>query len=133
MIIKKAEKTEHESFIPLHRKLKTLLDAYDWQLPRISSQKFNSYIQTVGKMAKIEDKIKETIYRGSKKEIIYRPKYTMISSHTARRAFITLSAERGMPDHIIMKITGIKDPKTLIKYKKTSQQTVTDFAHKIWG
>ena len=43
----------------------------------------------------------------------------MVSSHTARRTFITLSAENNMPDHIIMKIVGISDPKTLIKYKKT--------------
>jgi len=42
MIIKRAEKTETHSFIPLHPKLKVLLDKYDWNLNSISSQKFNS-------------------------------------------------------------------------------------------
>lgn len=133
MIIKKAEKTENESFIPLHQKLKKLLDKYDWKLPKISSQKFNIYIQEICEIAEINEEIKETIYRGSKKEIIYRPKYKMVSSHTARRTFITLSAEKGMPDHIIMKITGIKDPATLIKYKKTSQKSIVESMNKYWG
>ena len=133
MIIKKAEKTEKESFIPMHPKLKKLLDKYDWKLPKISGQKFNVHLQNICKIAEIDDEIKETIYRGAEKEIVYKPKYKMISSHTARRTFITLSAERGMPDHVIMKITGIRDPKTLLKYKKTSQKSIVESMKKYWG
>ena len=133
MIIKRAEKTEDESFIPLHTKLKELLDKYDWNLPSISSQNFNPHIQEICQLAEIDEQIKETIYRGAKKQVVYQPKYKMVTSHTARRTFITLSSERGMPDHIIMKITGIKDPKTLIKYKKTSQKSVIESMNKYWG
>nr|WP_320118916.1 phage integrase SAM-like domain-containing protein [uncultured Marinifilum sp.] len=133
LIIKKAEKTENESFIPLHPKLKNLLDKYDWQLPAISSQKFNKHIQKICEIGEITEEIKETIYRGAEKEVIYHSKAKMVSSHTARRTFITLSSERGMPDHIIMKITGIKDPKTLTKYKKTSQKSVVDSMNKYWS
>ena len=133
MIIKRSEKTEKDSFIPLHTKLKSLLEKYDWQLPKISGQKFNIHIREVCRIAEIIDQVKTTNYIGNEKKVNYMRKYEMVSSHTARRTFITLSSERGMPDHIIMKITGIRDPKTLIKYKKTSQQAVTDFANKIWG
>ena len=133
MIIKKAEKTEKESFIPLHPKLKGLLDKYDWKLPRIGDIDFNINIKKICKIAGIDEEVKEIIYRGNEKEIIYRPKYKMVSSHTARRTFITLSSERGMPDHVIMKITGIRDPKTLVKYKKTSQRSVSESMNKYWG
>lgn len=133
MIIKKAEKTESESFIPLHPKLKNLLDKYNWNLPRISSQKFNLHIQKICEIGEIDEQIKETIYRGAQKEVVYHSKAKMVSSHTARRTFITLSSERGMPDHIIMKITGIKDPKTLLKYKKTSQKSVVESMNKYWS
>jgi len=133
MIIKKAEKTEQESFIPLHSKLERLLDKYDWKLPKISSQKFNIHIQDICKIAEIDEKVKETIYRGSEKKVVYKPKFEMVTSHTARRTFITLSAERGMPDHIIMKITGIRNPKTLTKYKKTSQKSVVESMDRYWG
>ena len=133
MIIKRAEKTESDSFIPLHPKLKAILDKYEWNLPAISSQKFNKNIQEVCKIAEIDEPIKETVYRGTEKQIIYHSKYKMVASHTARRTFITLSSERGMPDHIIMKITGIKDPKTLLKYKKTSQKSVVESMNKYWS
>lgn len=133
MIVKRAEKTERESFIPLHRKLKMLLDKYDWQLPKISTQKFNPHIREVCRLAEILTKVKTTNYTGNKKTVTYFEKCDMVSSHTARRTFITLSSENNMPDHIIMKITGIRDSKTLLKYKKTSQQSVTDYANKIWG
>jgi len=132
MIIKRAEKTENESFIPLHGKLKALLDKYDWNLPKISGQKFNPHIQEVCKLAGIDESIKETIYKGNEKTVVYRKKYEMVSSHTARRTFITLSAEKGLPDHIIMKITGIRDPKTLLKYKKTSQRSIVEMFNKSW-
>jgi len=133
MIIKRAEKTEKESFIPLHTKLKILLEKYEWKIPKISSQKFNPHIREVCRIAEILTEVKTTNYIGNKKVVEYHEKCEMVSSHTARRTFITLSAEKNMPDHIIMKITGIKDSKTLLKYKKTSQQSVSDFANKIWG
>lgn len=133
MIIKRSEKTERNSFIPLHPKLSVLLEKYDWRLPKISGQKFNIHIREVCRIAKIIDEIKTVDYIGNEKKVNYKQKCDMVSSHTARRTFITLSSERGMPDHIIMKITGIRDPKTLMKYKKTSQQSVSDFANKIWG
>lgn len=133
MIIKKAEKTENESFIPLHDKLKALLDKYHWKLPKISSQKFNPHIQTICELAEIKEQVKETVYRGKHKETSYLPKYKAVTSHTARRTFITLAAEKGMADHLIMKITGIKDPTTLLKYKKTSQRSVEEAMKKLWG
>ena len=36
-IVKKAKKTNTISYIPLHPKLKALLDKYEWRLPKISS------------------------------------------------------------------------------------------------
>jgi site-specific recombinase XerD len=133
VIIKRAEKTEYESIIPLHPKLKALLDKYDWKIPTISSQKFNIAIQNICLKCEMTELIKETIYAGNKKEVRYQPKYKMVASHTARRTFITLSSERGMPDHVIMKITGIRDPKTLQKYKKTSQSSIVESMNKYWN
>ena len=53
MIIKRAEKTEKDSFVPLHTKLKNLLEQYEWKLPKISSQKFNPHIVEVCRIAGI--------------------------------------------------------------------------------
>lgn len=133
LIIKRSEKTEKDSFIPLHDKLRGLLEKYDWKLPKISGQKFNPHIRKILRKAGVTEQVKKTNYKGDFKEVLYFDKCDVISSHTARRTFITLAAERGMPDHVIMKITGIKDPKTLLKYKKTNQKTVSEFMNKMWG
>lgn len=132
IIIKRSEKTERDSFIPLHNKLSNLLEKYEWKLPVISGQKFNPHIKEICRIAKIVNEVKKINYVGNKKEIKYIKKCDMVSSHTARRTFITLSSERGMPDHIIMKITGIINPNTLLKYKKTNQQTISDFVKSAW-
>jgi len=65
MIIKRAEKTETHSFIPLHPKLKRLLDKYDWNLKSITSSKFNPNIQKICKIAGFTEEIKNTVYRGA--------------------------------------------------------------------
>lgn len=133
MIIKRAEKTETNSFIPLHPKLIKLLDKYDWEIKTTSSQKFNQHIQSVCKMAGFNEIIKNTIYKGSQKEVIKKQRWEMIGSHTARRTFITIAAEKMMPDHIIMAITGIRDPKTLNKYKKVNKQSIKDSAFNVFS
>ena len=132
MIIKRAEKTETNSYIPLHSKLEKLLDKYDWQFRTISSQKFNKAIQKICKKAGFTDEVKKTRYLGSKKMIERFQRWEIVTSHTARRTFITLSSTKGMPDHIIMSITGIRDPKTLQKYKKINLETVMSQAQKVF-
>lgn len=132
-IVKKAKKTKITSFIPLHKKLNALLNKYNWILPKISSQKFNVKIQEVCKELKINDSIKKVSYMGNiKKEEIF-PKWKLIGSHTARRTFITLMSERGMADHQLMQIAGIKDAKTLQKYKKFNLNTLINTSNKLWN
>ena len=40
----RAKKTAQFSYIPLSKRLKRILDKYDWILPKISAQKFNVHI-----------------------------------------------------------------------------------------
>lgn len=132
-IIKRSEKTESHSIIPLHDKLKNLLDKYEWRLPKISSQKFNIRIQAVCKNLGFNNEIKKTTYRGSQKTVELLPMWKMVASHTARRTYITLMAEKGMADHFIMAVTGIKDSKTLSKYKKLNKNNLFTISESLWG
>jgi site-specific recombinase XerD len=131
-IIKRAEKTEKHSYIPLHNKLKDLLDKYDWRLPKISSQKFNVRIQAVCKKLGFDEQIKKTTYRGKKKIVEVLPKWRMVASHTARRTYTTLACEAGIADHFVMAVTGIKDPKTLQKYKKLNKEMLFKSSASFW-
>jgi len=133
VIIKKSKKTKITSLIPLHPKLRNLLEKYQWKLPKISSQKFNIRIQALCKKLEINDKIKKVSYMGKDKKEEVFPKWKLIGSHTARRTYITLMSERGMPDHQLMKIAGIRDVKTLQKYKKINDNTLIETSNKLWS
>ena len=125
----RAKKTGQFSYIPLSRKLKKILDKYDWQLLTISSQKFNIAIQDICRIAGFDETIQVDKFYGSKKVSKDLPKWKMIASHTARRTFITLSLNKGVPEYLIMQVTGIKSLKTLqgyIRFDKKLNKTISE-------
>jgi len=124
----RAKKTGQFSYIPLSRKLKTILDKYDWKLRTIASQKFNIAVQDICKIAGFDETIQVDKFYGSKKVSKDVPKWKMIASHTARRTFITLSLNKGVPEYLIMQVTGIKSLKTLqgyIRFDKKLNKTIS--------
>lgn len=132
MIIKDSKKMKQKSFIPLHSKLQALLDKYEWVLPKLPAHEFIPLIRTICEKAKMIEDFKRIEYRGNKRETIIQPRYEMVGTHTARRTFITLAAERGIPDHEIMKVTGIRDVKTLHRYKKVNIENLKNSINKMW-
>jgi len=132
LIEKRAAKTKAISYIPLTQKLKTILNKYDWKLPKISSQKFNPHIKKICRGLGINSKVKKTSFQGKNKNIEIKEKWEMVGSHTARRTGITIMAEKNIPDHIIMAISGIKDPKTLKKYKKVNKGSIVELTKQLF-
>tara|TARA_B100000287_G_scaffold88837_1_gene81271 strand:+ start:273 stop:1436 length:1164 start_codon:yes stop_codon:yes gene_type:complete len=127
------KKTTHICYVPLHPKLKTLLEKYDYKYGKISSQKFNKNIQKICKIAGIDDLIIKDKFYGSNKVSETTPKWKRVGSHTCRRTFITLSHQRGMTHNDIMRVTGIKEPKTLQNYIKNDDENLKNSVNKIWG
>lgn len=126
MLIIRAKKTRHISKVPLSEKLENILEKYDWELPLISSQKFNPHIQQICKIIGMTQEVLKISYQGNKVKKETKPKWKMVGSHTARRTFITIASEKGMSDHYIMTIAGIKDPNTLNKYKKDNDKVMSE-------
>lgn len=135
MIIKRAEKTENYSYIPVdvNPRLKALLDKYDWKIPKISNQKFNEFIKEACRVVGINDLVKKTVYRGTEKQINIYEKWELISSHTARRTFITLALQRGMTYKAVMKITGIKKIETLMVYDRVDEKELNNQIARTFG
>ncbi|MGB2153774.1 MAG: hypothetical protein ACPHVX_07495 [Flavobacteriaceae bacterium] len=59
-------------------------------------------------------------------------KHKLIGSHTARRTFITLSSQKGVPPALIMQSTGIKSFKTLSNYIKVDKDKLNEEMFKAW-
>lgn len=112
--------------IPLNNIALHILEKYDYQLPLITNQKHNDYIKDVFEAAGYTHTVTKTLTRG--KEVIRKemPYYKRISSHTARRTFITLMKKNKKSDKLIAKISGHRDMKTLNQYYQVTDEDVRD-------
>ena len=62
------------------------------------------------------------IYRRDKKNRVIKPKWALISTHTARRSFVTNAIQDGtLERHEIMSVTGHKNERVFSQYDKTEK------------
>lgn len=117
-------KTKEVVFIPLLKESKRILEKYDYELPTskkgkpVSNQKTNVYLKELSKIAGFTEVIPITKnVAGHRKEFLIE-KCELISSHTARRSFITNMIARGLNYETISKATGHRDFDSFKKYNK---------------
>jgi integrase len=130
------KKTKEPLIVPLNIYSHAILEKYDGlanPLPIISNQKFNRYIKELGEMAGINDPIERIRYRGAEKISNMYPKYKVISAHTGRKTFATLSLEKGIPAETVMKITGHADYKSFQRYVKVTEERKRNEMQRAWG
>jgi integrase len=111
--------------IPLNKFSKEILKRYKdtihEPLPIISDQKFNKYIKECCKIVEINTLITKTRYVGQKRIDITVPKYDLITSHTARKTFVTNSLILGMKEMVVRNITGHKKEESFRRYVKIAE------------
>ncbi len=118
--------------VPLNEFSKYVLKKYDYQLPDISNQKFNIYIKEVFEAVGYDEDIKKTIKMGNELIEEISPMYDRISSHTARRSFITIMKNKKIPDKIIMSYTGHQSLEIFNKYYKPNNEDRKEFMQTVW-
>ncbi|KAA5542418.1 site-specific integrase [Adhaeribacter rhizoryzae] len=126
------QKTKDPLKIPLNYYSKAILAKYDNSPPKLSQQKFNNYIKELGQLCGIDEPTEVIKYNGSTRIKNTSPKYELLTSHTGRRTFITLSLEKGMRAETVMKISGHKDTKTLMRYVKITDKVKEVEMLKAW-
>tara|TARA_B110000093_G_scaffold176505_1_gene212106 strand:+ start:425 stop:754 length:330 start_codon:yes stop_codon:yes gene_type:complete len=100
---------------------------------KIASQNFNRNIQKISEIAGFDEIIKVDKFYGNKKVSKKVPRWKLIGSHTARRTFITLSAQRNVPHSLIMQVTGKKSLKTLQGYIKFDKEKLNKSIFEAWN
>jgi integrase len=122
IILKEEKETTKEAReIPLTSLSRYILLKYDYQLPLIANQKQNHYIKEVFEELKYTNKVQKVTTKGKeniKVDMIFKDR---ISTHTARRTFITMMKRQGKSDKLIASITGHSDMKTLNQYYQVSE------------
>ena len=118
--IQKTKTIDHK--IPLSQYSISILDKYKntiyEPLPVISSQKFNKYLKKCCKLAEIDTPTTISRYFGNKRVDKTLPKYELITSHTARKSFVTNSLVLGMNQMVVRNIKGHKKEDSFRRYVK---------------
>lgn len=130
------KKTKKPLIVPLNRYSKAILEKYKdlaTPLPMISNQKFNKYVKELCKLAEINDPIEIIRYKGATKTIHRYQKYEVVSAHTGRKTFATLSLEKGIPAETVMKITGHSHYKSFQRYIKITEERKRNEMQRAWG
>jgi integrase len=85
--------------------------------PVISNQKMNDYLKDLAELAGLNNPVhQKTYYKGSERIETILPKYAVISTHDAQRAFICNALSMGIPANVVMKWTGHSDYKAMKPY-----------------
>lgn len=118
--------------IPLNKISKEILVKYDYNLPSISNQKMNEYIKDVFKELEFTDGIKKTMKYGD--ELIEKESefWMRISSHTARRSFITIMKNNKVPDKVIMSYTGHTSLEVFNAYYRPSEEDKINYMNEVF-
>lgn len=137
-IVLSIQKTRTQNHaIKLNKYAKAILEKYKGTifepLPRISSQKFNDYIKECCELAEINQPFTAHWYVGTQKQSLTQPKFKFITSHTARKTFITNSLLLGMEPKAIKKIANIKKDAVLDKYMKVTEAFTDSQMENAWN
>lgn len=122
-------KTDDPLVIPLNELSQGIIDRYvqykdvsEYVLPVISNQRYNDYLKELGKLAGFDQTQSKVIYRGAERIETTTPKYNLLTSHVARKTFVTIGLYLGIPAEMIRSFTGHKDPKVMERYLKFNMQ-----------
>ncbi len=102
-------------------------------LPKISNQRFNDYIRECCELAGIDTPtIYKTFEKGVEKENI-EAKYKLVSSHTARKTFITNFYNQTKDMNLTKRNAAITQDKTLRRYMGTDKEMEKAAMKKAFG
>ena len=118
--------------IPLNSISKAILEKYEYNLPSLSNQKMNKYIKEVFKELEFDEEIKKTMKYGD--ELIEKKSefWERISSHTARRSFITIMKNNKVPDKVIMSYTGHTSLEVFNAYYRPSEEDKVNYMNEVF-
>lgn len=117
------KKTKTPVKIPMHYRVKEIMEKYDGNFPPApSNQKFNEYMSEVVIKSGLEREVVITETRGTMTSNKTIKLSTLVTAHTARRSCATNMFLAGVSTLSIMKITGHKSEKVFMKYIRVTQE-----------
>lgn len=118
------KKTANPLHFELHPIAFKILIKYNYKIPTLDNGRDNRVLKDIGRIAGFYEEIKTVKKR--KGQLIYEKKerWEVLTTHVARKTFITNCLNAGMQDHVVMKLAGILKPATLLRYIKVTNKDI---------
>ncbi len=85
-------------------------------LPNYTNQAMNRNVKELCRLARINEEIRITTYKGNTRIDRICPKWQLVGTHTGRRTFIVTTLSLGIPPNVVMKWTGHSDYSAMQPY-----------------
>lgn len=125
------KKTKNKAVVPMTDYVREIFNKYNGQLPEARCiQYFNKAIKVICRKAGLTDLVTYEEDQGGEIVMVKKEKCDMVSSHSARRTFITNTISDKIPENMIMKLTGHKSSACFMRYNR---MTLEDNARALAG
>jgi integrase len=102
-------------------------------LPVRCDQKMNENIKEICRLAEFNEPMTLVKYSGKKRIEITKKKWEFVSTHCARRTFVTLCLQKKMRPEVVMSITGHEDYKVMKRYLQITDTVKKTEFKDAWG
>jgi len=126
-IDKVTKKTGKRVILPIHDYVAEIFAKYDGEVSKgLTNQHFNRYIKVICKKIGLDTDITYNYTKGGKLVTETKPKWALVSSHTARRSAATnLYLTGRMKTFEIMSLTGHTTEKSFFRYIKITNEDMS--------
>lgn len=115
----RTQKTDETVIIPAHPRVIEILQKWGGSAPKVSNTSLNKMIKEICQEIKIFNDLMP-VREG--REVKYMERWSIISTHTARRSGATNMYLSGIPVQSIMKITGHTTEESFMKYLRITKE-----------
>lgn len=128
------QKTDTRCIIPITSPLKKILASFPSRIFEFTSHvKQNLYLKEVAARAGLDKPTAVAQYRQGTRMETVKPKFELITTHVARRSYVSASVQFGIPESVISIVTGHSAKGMLQRhYIKLDEVAVRDIVVKAW-
>ena len=125
------KKTGTSIEVPLQPFAAGLLRKYNYQMPKMANQNENEHLKLLCRIAGFDEDITVTQKRGGKIVEKVKKRWELVSTHTARKTFITNCLRAGIDAYVVMRLVGIKKEATFQRYVQVAKKDVNGAMKKL--
>ncbi|MCM1141088.1 MAG: tyrosine-type recombinase/integrase [Muribaculum sp.] len=117
------KKTKHKVSLPLaDKRVKEIVSKYNGKLPKLTDAAANKALKEISKKANLNREMECVEMRGGEQYRYTAKMWQLVSTHTARRSFISNGLKMGIDSHTLRGITGHNTDDAFSRYNRMSSK-----------